>query len=268
MPATRTIALAATLGLLTIGAAAGCTGIFNRLEDGVVRDGAFTGVSITGGSGDVTVATDPTVKGIDIRRTVRYLKNSPSIDDTITFTGAVVTLKTDCGSQCSASYQVRVPTAGLKVDGSNGSGNIRLQGVSDVDIELGSGDVTVDGASGTVRVKAGSGNVELADVAGPVTVNSGSGNMTGTNLRGANTTIDLSSGNVSLDVPGTGDVKAVTSSGDIDVLVPDHACRVTADSSSGDLSIQVSTDTASTHLIDLRTGSGNVTVKPTVSPSP
>jgi hypothetical protein len=264
MPATRSIALATAFGVLTIGGAAGCTGVFNRLEDGMVRDVAVTGVTLAGGGGDLTVSTDPTVKGVDIRRSVRYLKKSPSINDTVSFSGGVVTLKTDCGSQCEASYVVRVPAGGVKVTGSNGSGNVHLTDVSDVDIELGSGDATIDRVSGSVKVQVGSGNVKLADIAGTVTVSSGSGDMTGSDLRGATTSIDLSSGNIDLDVPGTGDVKAVTSSGDIDLLVPNNTCRINVHSDSGDQTVEVAPDAASSRVIDLRTGSGNVTVKPRV----
>jgi DUF4097 and DUF4098 domain-containing protein YvlB len=171
-----------------------------------------------------------TIKGVDIQRGVRYLRQTPSsTDNTIQFAAGVVTLKTDGGNQCSASYVVRTPGTAIKVTGDNGSGNVKLAGVSDVDIEVGSGDVTVDGATGTVRVRTGSGNIELIEVAGAATVTTRSSDVTGKNLRGLTNTIDVSSGNITLDVPGTGDVKAATSSGDIEVRVPDHTCRIVAD---------------------------------------
>jgi DUF4097 and DUF4098 domain-containing protein YvlB len=55
-------------------------------------------------------------------------------------------------------------------------------------------------------------------------------------------------------------VKAHASSGDIDVRVPDGTCRVKTDTSSGDTEVKVANGTA--HLLDLSTGSGNITVKP------
>jgi hypothetical protein len=262
MPATRTAAV--LLGVLTIAGAAGCNQIFNRIEDGVVRGEAVAEVNIDGGSGDIAVVTDTTVKGVDIRRSVHYLDRAPSTDDTIVFNGGKVTLKTDCGPQCSASYEVRTPAAGVKVTGDNGSGNTRLTDVSDVDLQVGSGNITVERATGSVRLKTGSGDIELKNVGGNVTLNTGSGNVTGDDLRGATTAIEVSSGNVSLHLPGTGDVRAVTGSGNIEIWVPDRSARISVNSSTGNHNVNVTADPNSPRLLELRTGSGDVTVSPTL----
>lgn len=264
MPASRTLALATVFGCLTIGAVTGCSSVYNRLTDGVVRPEPVTVVTISGGAGDVTVKPDATVKGVDIRRTVRYLGHAPSTEDTIRFDGSAVTLKTGCGTQCSASYEVLIPAAGVKVNGDNGSGDLNLQGVSDVDVEVGSGSVIVDGATGTVRATTGSGDIKVTDIAGVTTLTTSSGSVTGRDLRGSLTTIEVSSGRIKLELAGVGDVKATTSSGNIDVTVPDRSCRITVRTSSGDQDLQVATDPASPHLLDLRADSGDVTVRSSV----
>ncbi len=225
---------------------------------------AITEVNLDGGAGDITVITDSTVKGVDIRRRVRYLNGAPSIDDTIVFSGATVTLKTDCGSQCSASYEVRMPKPGLRVTGDNGSGDIRLTDVSDVDIKLGSGDVTIKAATGSVRVKAGSGDIDLKDIGGDVTISTGSGDVTAADLRGAKTAIEASSGDLSLRLPGTGDVRAVTGSGDVTIWVPDRCTRISITSGGGDQHLNVAPDLNSARLLEVRTGSGDVTVNPSL----
>jgi hypothetical protein len=264
MSNTRTVALAAMLGAVTIGGATACSGVFNRLEDGVVRDEPVTEVALAGGGGDVKVLIDSSVKGVDIRRSVRYLGESPSIGDTVLFASGVVTLRTDCGSRCSASYEVRMPAAGVKVTGDNGSGDISLHDVSDVDIEVGSGNVTIDRASGAVHVENGSGDIKLADVTGATTITTGSGNVTGSGLRGPTTSIEVSSGDIDLDVPGTGDVKVVTGSGNIEVRVPNNTVRFIITSNSGNQKLDVTPDPASPRVVDLRTSSGDVTVRPSL----
>ena len=61
--------------------------------------------------------------------------------------GATLTVNTDCGNRCTASYEVHV-AKGVRVTGNNDSGNVTLSGVSDVDIRVDSGDLEVDGATG------------------------------------------------------------------------------------------------------------------------
>ena len=262
MCVTRKIAFSAVFAVLAGAGAVGCSSLVNVLRDGVVRDERVTQVTFSGDSGDITTLVDAAVKGIDIRRRVLYPNRAPSIADTIQFAGGVVTLSTSCGEQCTVSNEVLVPVPGLKVTGRNDSGDLTLHGASDVDIEAGSGDVTVDGATGTVRVRAGSGDVKLTGIAGPATVTVGSGDVTGHDLRGTRTSIEVSSGDITLNLPGTGDVTALTGSGDIHVNVPDRTCRVVANAGSGDLNLEVNGELGSAHVLELRSGSGDISVRP------
>jgi hypothetical protein len=258
----RPLLTLALVALPVLGTAA-CTPLdFDTLTDGATQDQPITEVRISGGSGDVTVQADSSVKGVNLIRTVRYRGAKPGA--TYHFDGGVLSIDTACGSLCGASYVVRVPPrgsgAGVAVSGSNSSGNITVHSEGTVDVSVSSGDIEVTDIDGGVKAKTSSGNVTLVDIGGPVVVSVTSGDITGRNLHGATSDIRSTSGNVTLDLPGTGDVTAHATSGDINVTVPDGTCRVHADAASGDTEVKVAGGTA--HLLDVTTGSGNITVNP------
>jgi hypothetical protein len=264
----RTLAVAG-LAAVTLAAAAGCNLVYDTLSDGVVKDIAVTEIHIDGGSGNVVVIPDTSVTGLDLRRTVRYRGAKPAPEDTYRIEGGVVTVSTSCAGisrDCSASYELRVPPrgsgAGIAVTGSDGSGNVTVTGVGRVDVTIGSGNLEVTDAAGSVTAKSGSGNTRLADIAGDVTVNASSGNVFGRNLHGNQVNVRVSSGDVTLAVPGTSNVTAHTSSGNIEVTVPDHSCQVVATADSGKVNVRVTSDPTSAHTLNVSTGSGDITVKP------
>lgn len=136
----------------------------------------------------------------------------------------------DCPSNwgsCSVDYEIEVPK-GLAVDLDSGSGNITLRALTgNVDVHLGSGDVDGSGLAGkTVVAEAGSGNVELKYTTAP-------------------TSAQLKAG-----------------SGDIVLNVPDGAYDVKTDTGSGDVTVSVKDDGSSPNKISLSAGSGNVSVVP------
>lgn len=259
MPRYRALATLATAALAgaVLATTSGCVIRWNTLEDGLRQTGAVTEVHISGGAGDVTVIGDDTV-GVDARRRVRYAGAAPG--QTMSVSGSVLSLQTSCGNMCGVSYQVHVGR-GVKVTGSNSSGNLTLRGVSDVDVTVTSGNIRVETATGAVTVHSTSGDVDLLDIDGDVDASVTSGNIDATNLRGAQATVNATSGDITLTLPGTGDVTARASSGDINVRLPDRCCRVSASASSGDAHIEVGTDQQSSHLVDLHTGSGDITVR-------
>jgi hypothetical protein len=262
MPIRRPLIVTA-LAVCVLVAAAACNPIdYNTLTDGATKDQPLTEVHISGGSGDVKVVTDSTVKGVNLIRTVRYHGNPPG--DTYHFNGTVLSVDTACGDFCSASYEVRVPPRGtgpgVTVTGNNSSGNITLHGAGRIDVSTSSGDLDIADTDGPVTAGTKSGNVTLSDIGGNLVVNVTSGDVDGRDLRGATSQIKVTSGNVTLNLPGTGDVTAHATSGDINVTVPNGTCQVHAKSTSGDTTVNVSTGTA--HLLDVTTTSGNITVKP------
>ncbi|MGR6922676.1 DUF4097 family beta strand repeat-containing protein [[Actinomadura] parvosata] len=128
---------------------------------------------------------------------------------------------------CSVDYKIEIPK-GLPVDLDAGSGNLTLRDLTgEIDVHVGSGDLDAAGLGGKkVRADAGSGNIELTYVS----------------------------------APDAAELK--TGSGDIVLNVPDGAYDVKTDVGSGDAEVTVKKDTASAHKLTLTAGSGDITVKP------
>lgn len=272
----RSLLIAAGLGAAVLLTAAGCGLAVNTLSDGLVQDAPVTEVHITGGSGDVTVIGDSTT-GVDVRRTVRYVGETKP-GQTMSVEGGVLTVNTGCGLRCSINYEVHV-SKGVKVTGSNDSGAVTLRGVSDVDITLDSGDVTVEGATGSVAAKADSGRVRVTDVAGSATLGAdsgdveaigvagrlsitvGSGRIEASGLGGDAISLETDSGDISATLPNPANVTARADSGQVTLTVPDNCCRVDASADSGSEEVRVRENLASAFLITVRTDSGDIVVR-------
>ncbi|MBB6554377.1 DUF4097 family beta strand repeat-containing protein [Nonomuraea rubra] len=137
------------------------------------------------------------------------------------------TCPSDWGGGCSVDYKIEIPK-GLSVDLETGSGNLTLRNLTGpIDVNAGSGDVDAAGLAGKqVFAETGSGNLELKYVTAPDSA-------------------ELEAG-----------------SGDITLSVPDGAYDVKSEVGSGDTAVTVKNDTSSAHKISLTAGSGNITVKP------
>jgi hypothetical protein len=159
---------------------------------------------------------------------------------------------------CSVDYELVVPR-GTAVSGDGGSGTVVVQGVGEVDVELGSGDIRVREVSGAVGARTGSGEVTLVHVAGPVDVQSSSGSISGSGLSGP-VVADTSSGDVVLKLTRAQEVRASTSSGDVDLTVPAGRYRVdTGDDEGAD--IEVVDDPDARYALELDTSSGDIAVR-------
>jgi hypothetical protein len=159
---------------------------------------------------------------------------------------------------CSVDYELVVPR-GTAVSGDGGSGTVVVQGVGEVDVELGSGDIRVREVSGAVGARTGSGEVTLVHVAGPVDVQSSSGSISGSGLSGP-VVADTSSGDVVLELTRAQEVRASTSSGDVDLTVPAGRYRVdTGDDEGAD--IEVVGDPDARYALELDTSSGDIAVR-------
>jgi len=129
-----------------------------------------------------------------------------------------------CGDDCTVDYDVVVPV-GTTVTGQAGSGDISTTGLAATDVSTRSGDVHV------------------TDAGGPITAHAGSGDVT-------------------VDLATPQDVRADTGSGDVKVTVPPDRYRIQVDTGSGDRNIEIASDAAGAHLLDLRAGSGDVSLSP------
>jgi DUF4097 and DUF4098 domain-containing protein YvlB len=229
----------------------------NTLVDGISSKATVTEVHLADtGSGDVSVAVKATATQIDVKRTVHYGGTAPA--QTARIDGSTLVLEMRCGNNCSVSYDVTLP-APAKVTGANSSGDINLQGVSAVDVSTSSGNVTVDRVDGPVTASATSGDVQVTNVTGPAQLKTTSGNITARGLS-ATAEADATSGDVTLGFTAAVDVRAKTTSGNIDVRVPGGPYHVTTHVTSGDVTVNIPTDPAGAHSLDLQATSGDINV--------
>ncbi|HEX4814012.1 MAG TPA: DUF4097 family beta strand repeat-containing protein [Nonomuraea sp.] len=143
--------------------------------------------------------------------------------------GGVLLVDHDCSgwSSCSVDYKIEIPK-GLPLDLDSGSGNLTLRGLTgDLRIHVGSGDVDASGLSvKNVVAEAGSGNIDLRYAAAP------------------------------------GNAKIEVGSGDIVLNVPDGAYAVSTDTGSGAADVKVKKDAAAPNKLSLASGSGDISVLP------
>jgi len=247
-----------------------------RYEEDTVISEEIERVQIEGGSGQVSISTG-SGSGTSVHTTVEYRGNRPTAATHRTEDGNLV-LTADCGRNCSVDFRVTVP-AGVTVTGRIGSGDIDLTGVAGVDVESGSGTVTVADVRGSVQAEAGSGDMTARGITGNVELWTGSGRITVTdvtgtvavtadsgdiNAREVGGNIDARTGSGTIDVrlASPASVTADAGSGDISVTVPAGSYRVLTDTGSGDRTVSVPDQPGAPHLLDVHTGSGSITVRP------
>lgn len=102
---------------------------------------------------------------------------------------------------------VRVP-AELAVKIEDGSGDIEVVGVAELDVHDGSGDLQATRIAGNVRIDDGSGEVRIETVGGDLRLADGSGTVT----------IDSVRGNLLIEDDGSGDLNAQSVAGNVRVV--------------------------------------------------
>jgi hypothetical protein len=215
----------------------------------------ITAVRMDVGSGDVMIRTGdrPQASVTAHVRTWWWRNGDPAYrrnGNTLVLTGC---------RGCSVDYELVVPR-GTTVSGDAGSGTVLARGVREVDVELGSGDIRVREVSGAVDARTGSGDVTLVRVAGPVDVQSSSGSISGSGLAGP-VVADTSSGDVALELTRAQEVRASTSSGDVDLMVPAGRYRVDTGDDDEGADIEVVDDPDARYALELDTSSGDIAVR-------
>jgi hypothetical protein len=234
----------------------GCGGVGVTLTYQDTEKVKVTDIVLTGRSGDVSVTT----AAIAETRITRVVHRRTDPEPSYRIEGTVLHLDTDCGPDCTASYQVEAP-AGVKVRGKLQSGDIALAGVGASDVTVTSGDVVVDGATGSVKVKTTSGDITVRDATAGASLAATSGDLRAIDVGGSPVSAKTTSGDVTVRTTAVGSVTAQATSGDVSVLVPDGAYRVNTSLKSGDAQVVgIRHDPAATNVIDVRTHSGDVTV--------
>ncbi|MBN6054623.1 DUF4097 family beta strand repeat protein [Nonomuraea sp. RK-328] len=177
------------------------------------------------GSGDVTV-TESDAAYVSVTETLYWSNDKPRAGHKVE--GGTLSVYYDCQrswGSCGVNYKVEIPK-GLQVN-----------------VDAGSGDLTLRSLTGPLDLKAGSGDVE------------------GSGLGGKKLLAEVGSGNVDLKYAAAPDsVELSVGSGDAALTVPDETYDVYTKVSSGDASVSVKDDSSSPRKISLTAGSGDVTV--------
>ena len=248
-------------GALTLVAATavtltGCGGVLGaRMTYNDVEPTKITEIRVTGGSGNVEVATAATTQ----TKITREVRRNTDPGESYRLDGTVLHIDTSCGHDCSVSYQIEAP-AGVAVKGELRSGDVLLAGVGATDLQLTSGNVTVNKATGPVQLKTTSGDVRVVEAKSTVRVDASSGNVEAINPGGA-VDIEVTSGDVDVVLATPLSVTAAAKSGNVTVLVPDGSYRISTDARSGDAAVEgLVSDPAAKNVIDVSAHSGDAVV--------
>ena len=148
---------------------------------------------------------------------------------------------------------IKVP-AGGSLKTINKVGQIDAANVeSNLNLDTGSGAISVSDSVGTLRADTGSGRVNISGQVGGVVADTGSGSVTISDVQG-DISADTGSGSVTISNV-TGDVKADTGSGSVD-LTDVMASEISADTGSGTVSLENVTGS-----LNVDTGSGGLTAR-------
>ena len=227
----RVVGLAGLLGLVGLGATGVVSGFFqqSRTTTTPLTD-VVTALDVETGTGDVTVEVAPAGTPVRVTASRHWAFAEPTL--TTTVDRGTLRLRSRCRAAvfggCSVDWTVSIP-ADAAVRASTGTGDVRVDGSRGaLSVSTGTGDVALLAlGSRTVGVQTGTGDVRLRFVAVP------------------------------------DQVSVTTGTGDVDARVPGTATyAVTGDSGPGSRTTRVPQDPASSHLLRIDTGSGDVLVQP------
>ena len=223
-----TLVLASAAGVTTWGAATG--GLWHSADEQQTYRRAVTDLTFAGGSSDVEVRGGGPAGTVHVERHLSWGPGASRPAPKETWVGSDLTVDAGCGgaflSSCSIDYVVTVPDA------------------TTVIVRDGSGDVTVSGALGGVSLDVGSGDID------------------GSNLAVLSLTAKTGSGDVDLELAAlSSPVVVKTGSGDVSVRLPQDAVyAVDTETDSGDTEVGVPTNPSSVSSLQIRTGSGDISV--------
>jgi hypothetical protein len=204
-------------------------------------------LSVAVDSGNLTLV--PSTDGqVHLTGIAHYALVRPTVN--IETTGAGVAVTVPCPwfvtNECSVDLTVAVPS-GIAVTASTDAGDVTASSISNLSLKTDSGNLQVTGGSGIVHLTTDSGQI------------------TGAAMGAANVTANADSGDVTLNfaqVPAN--VSVQDDSGNVVVTLPPGGTSyaVSAHSLSGNTTIGVPTNPASTDVISISVDSGNVSVNP------
>ena len=236
-------------------------------------------------SGNITVvATEGDTVQVD--RTVKWVGDKPNSNEEVLDGDLIITAE-GCGNRmwitrCEIDYRIEVPST-VEIDIRTHSGDVDITGTTAaIDATASSGDITVTDARGRIGLTTYSGDVTVSGVDSPevtadvssgdvevsgtvdvLTLTAASGEITGTDLVAPTVSLEVSSGAIDLGfAEAPRDVRATSSSGSIDIVVPDDGTTYLVDASVTSGSREVTVDIGgSGHRITGEVSSGDFTVR-------
>ncbi|HEU5000030.1 MAG TPA: DUF4097 family beta strand repeat-containing protein [Lapillicoccus sp.] len=194
-----------------------------RAEQRSLLTHAITALDVETQSGDVTVRAGARTDTVEVIRRFRGDEDTQVGGET--WQGNTLKITPDCTTVCDVDYEIRVPST-VAVTVRTGSGDVELSGrLGEVSLGTVSGDVDANVSTTTLSSETGSGDMDFHLGSAPDRL-----------------TAQSVSGDIDLRVPA-GDTYAVTSN-----------------TTSGDVDVDVPRQSDATHLIDVRTASGDISV--------
>lgn len=156
----------------------------------------------------------------------------------------------------SSTWNLTVPQ-NVKVNINSGSGNITIEELSaDIKSSLGSGDVEVKSLKGNLNMNTGSGNINVQKIQGDVSLNAGSGDI---RIESGSGSFSVNAGSGTLVLEQIqGDISANTGSGDIRASALTLEGKSKFNTGSGDATVSLSKTLD--HDISVNSGSGDATL--------
>lgn len=228
--------------LLFAPACVGYKGPTQQQSDAFTLDRAVTDVVLRGGAGDVVIDTGAEL--VEVERYAEWSNQAPDVDAFIK--DDVLYLEDTCDGwgYCRVDYVIRVPAG------------------TDLDLELGSGDLRVTGADARTRVAMGSGDLLLSELSGEAIVAVGSGDIEGDDMALVELRGETGSGDVELEYREAPALVALeTGSGDVTLDLPAADYALELSTGSGDIDLDGVQDTqGAERLLQLHTGSGDIEI--------
>jgi hypothetical protein len=211
----RGAAFAAAPFLIGSAAHAQWSSAYTAPRNAVVDASGARSVEVEAGAGSLRVEGKAGLRQVQVSGTARsssqqFLNQIKLIAER---RGDVVFIKADIpdenwrssGDNHSAALDlvIQVPQ-GIDADISDGSGDAKVFNVGSLEASDGSGEFTVDGATGSVHISDGSGDLRIENVGGNVTVTDGSGDVNVRNVTGSFTVESDGSGSIyATDIRGS-----------------------------------------------------------------
>jgi DUF4097 and DUF4098 domain-containing protein YvlB len=217
-----------------------------------IRAGSDNSVHVTGhvkARGARALATGPQQQVDQIRANPPVTQSGNTVHIGVTGNDAIF-------QNVSITYEVTVP-ANAKIQARTGSGDIGIaMKAASVDAKTGSGDINVLGASEGLMAQTGSGDVRAGRIAGAMNAETGSGDIQAEQTAAGPVEMRTGSGDVTLKLANEAafNLSVRTGSGSITTTHP-----VTSSSSRNRNRLD-GTVRGGGPLVDIRTGSGDVTI--------